>query len=94
MEEVHTEKDSRAGVEKMSVKRGLGERARTLERVRQADGQELRDERLQGLTDAEAAAFEEEWTREAHQRFMPMGRSGAAQQAHRSHPNHRRIRPS
>lgn len=45
----HTERDSRTGVDKMTIHRQLGDRARTLTRTRDREGREERQEDLRGI---------------------------------------------
>lgn len=49
MEAQYTERDSRAGVDKMTIHRQIGDRSRTLTRQRDRDGREDREESLQGV---------------------------------------------
>lgn len=64
LEKQETERDSSTGVERMSLHRQLGDRARTITREKNHNqgGQEVCHETLQGITQDEATSFDREWT--------------------------------
>jgi len=72
VEQQRTVRDGRSGEERMTLTRGVGERQRTLERVRCRDGQQTQEERLRGIESAEdATRFDEEWRQHAARGLPP-----------------------
>lgn len=68
--------DGRTGEKSMTISRALGDKERTVTRIRDATGQEKRDEILRGLNHEEAERFDSEWVSEAEQKLLNMGSSG------------------
>jgi len=58
-------RDGRTGQESITLRRGLGERERTVTRTRDASGRETADDILKGIAAEEAAAFDREWAERA-----------------------------
>jgi hypothetical protein len=68
-------RDGRTGKESITLRRGLGERERTVTRTRDASGQETADDVLKGIAAEEAAAFDREWAERAS-KLPPAGAFG------------------
>lgn len=68
-----TVRDGRTGQESITISRGLGEKERTVNRTRLADGREHTNDVLRGISAEEAARFDEHWRREA-ERSLVFGR--------------------
>eukprot|EP00026_Physarum_polycephalum_P011522 Phypoly_transcript_11754.p1 GENE.Phypoly_transcript_11754~~Phypoly_transcript_11754.p1 ORF type:complete len:374 (+),score=82.76 Phypoly_transcript_11754:38-1159(+) len=65
IESHQTERDSRVGIDKMTIHRQLGDKARTLTRTRDREGREEREEELRGIQEDHATNFDQEWMRAA-----------------------------
>lgn len=63
-------RDGRTGQESVTISRGLQDKARTITRTRDASGAEMTQEQLRGLSEAEAAAFDQQWRSQA-ERSLP-----------------------
>jgi len=77
VEKQETERDSSKGVEKISLHRQLGDRARTVvrERDNHQGGQEVRHETLKGVSPEDATRFDQEWMQTAAQHLHPYSSS-------------------
>ncbi|KAK9796635.1 hypothetical protein WJX73_005547 [Symbiochloris irregularis] len=62
MEHSETVQDGRTGESSVLVSRFLGDRGRTITRMRGRDGQETGDDNLHNLREDEANAFHQDWT--------------------------------
>jgi len=66
----HSSYNGRTGEETLRIQRGLGDKSRTIERRRNAAGQEYATDNLNNISDAEASRFDDEWKQHA-QRSLP-----------------------
>jgi hypothetical protein len=65
------ERDGRTGKESITVARGLGDRARSMIRTRDASGRETAQDLLHGIQQEEAQRFDHEWMTSAQQSLYP-----------------------
>eukprot|EP00771_Trimastix_marina_P000323 gnl/Trimastix_PCT/1343.p1 GENE.gnl/Trimastix_PCT/1343~~gnl/Trimastix_PCT/1343.p1 ORF type:complete len:282 (-),score=9.35 gnl/Trimastix_PCT/1343:42-887(-) len=70
VETQRSERDSRSGIERISVRRELGERSVQVSRERDAEGREQHTQHIENLRDSDLSAFDEEW-RSAADRSLP-----------------------
>eukprot|EP00955_Chlamydomonas_euryale_P059045 357274-Chlamydomonas_euryale.AAC.12 len=64
-----TENDGRTGKQSISVSRGLGDRAHTMTRLRDASGQETVNDVFNGIQQDEAGDFDQQWMQRVQQAF-------------------------
>mmetsp|Transcript_1826 Transcript_1826/g.4090 ORF Transcript_1826/g.4090 Transcript_1826/m.4090 type:complete len:329 (+) Transcript_1826:38-1024(+) len=78
-------RDGRSGTERVTIKRGLGDRARTITKCRDAEGQEETIDCVDNIDEHEASQFDAEWrAAAARQEQLGIGGFGApAPQAQR-----------
>lgn len=66
-------RDSRSGVERLTIQRKLGDKQRTLTKQRTRDGQVLTSENLQNVEVEEADLFDDQWMRAAERNLKGYG---------------------
>ncbi len=60
-ETTHAVEDSRTGTQKVAVKRSLGDKSTTVEKVRDREGREQTTKKLENVTEQEEDQFDAEW---------------------------------
>jgi len=71
LEKQETERDSSTGLERISLHRQVGGRARTVTRERKHGSAEVCRESLRGISQDEASKFDQEWAAAAGQHLYP-----------------------
>jgi hypothetical protein len=60
-ETTHAVQDSRTGTEKVAVKRSIGDKSSTVEKVRDREGREQTTKRLENVMEDEERTFDQDW---------------------------------
>lgn len=81
VERTHSVRDSRSGIERTTMQRGMGDRARQISMERDSSGVERQHELLTNIRDEEKDAFDAEWEAQARGFGLP-SRSTPSSSAH------------